>query len=172
MPTSSKTSQRKTWAEKLAHEKGLPKLIDVKPGERARWGGATMVVPRPRDIDALMKQVTKGKLVTTTELRRGVAAQHATETGCSITCGIFAWIAAHAAEEQRVAGRKRITPWWRTLKAGGELNPKYPGGIAAQQKLLEAEGHTIVTKGKRTFVADFADKLVQPKNSTDNAGNK
>lgn len=163
---SKKTSRRKTWADKLAHEKDLPKIIDVKPEDQARWGGATLVVPRPRDVDALMKQVAKGKVVTIAELRQAVAKQHSTEAGCPITCGIFAWIAAHAAEEEAAAGKKKITPWWRTLKTGGELNPKYPGGLAAQQKLLESEGHTVVTKGKRAFVADFAKKLAKPKNPT------
>ena len=150
---------KKTWVEKLAKEDGLPKVIEVKPAEQARWGGATLVVPRPRDVDALMKQVPKGKVVTIAELRQQVAAQHDVEACCPITCGIFAWIAAHAAEEKAAAGKKRITPWWRTLKTGGELNPKFPGGLAAQQKLLEGEGHKIVVKGKRAFVADFAKKL-------------
>ena len=157
---------KKTWAEKLAKEDGLPKVISIKPAERARWGGATLVVPRPRDIEALMKKVAKGKLVTIAELRQSVAQQHQAEAGCPITCGIFAWIAAHAAEEAAAAGKKRITPWWRTLKTGGELNPKYPGGLAAQRKLLEGEGHEIVVKGKRAFVANYANKVVQPKVST------
>jgi hypothetical protein len=154
--------RKKTWAEKLAKEDGLPEIIKVKPADRARWGGATLVVPRPRDIDALMKQVPKGKLITIAELRQSVAAQHEVEAGCPITCGIFAWIAAHAAEEEAAAGKKKITPWWRTLKTGGELNPKYPGGLVAQQKLLEAEGHEIVVKGKRAFVAEFAKKVKSP----------
>lgn len=151
--------RKKTWVEKRAKEDGLPKIIDVKPAERSRWGGATLVVPRPRDVDELMKQVPKGKLITIAELRQGVAAKHEAEAGCPITCGIFAWISAHAAEEEAAAGKKRVTPWWRTLKTGGELNPKYPGGLAAQQKLLEAEGHAVVVKGKRAFVADFAKKV-------------
>lgn len=42
-----------------------------------------------------------------------------------MTTGIFAWIAAHAAEEQRQQGKRDITPYWRTLKSGGVINPKY-----------------------------------------------
>jgi hypothetical protein len=42
------------------------------------------------------------------------------------------------------------------LKNGGELNPKYPGGIEALRTRLQAEGHQVVQKGKRFFVADFA----------------
>ena len=50
------------------------------------------------------------------------------------------------------------TPYWRTLKAGGELNEKYPGGAAAQKAKLEAEGHTVIEKGRtniRYFVKDY-----------------
>ena len=53
-----------------------------------------------------------------------------------------------------------MTPYWRTLKSDGELNGKYPGGIAAQAKRLRAEGHRVVKKGKRSVVADFERALV------------
>jgi hypothetical protein len=53
----------------------------------------------------------------------------------------------------------RITPYWRTLKAGGELNPKYPGGINNLRMRLAAEGHHIVKKGSRYFVADYENSL-------------
>ena len=54
------------------------------------------------------------------------------------------------AAEAQAEGKKKITPWWRTLKTSGELNPKYPGGVAAQSKLLKAEGHEIIPgKGKK-----------------------
>ena len=69
-------------------------------------------------------------------------------------------IAAHAAEEALAAGKKRVTPFWRTLKVGGELNAKYPGGIEGLKARLEAEGHQIVPKGKRWFVKGFENKLV------------
>ena len=78
---------------------------------------------------------------------------------CPITTGIFAWIAAHAADEDEAAGRKRITPYWRTLKAGGELNAKYPGGIKNLRARLMAEGHRVVKKGSRYFVAEVERSL-------------
>ena len=53
------------------------------------------------------------------------------------------------------AGGTNITPYWRTLKAAGELNPKYPGGLENLKSRLEAEGHTIVRRRKRMFVEDF-----------------
>ncbi len=109
-----------------------------------------------------MQKVPKGKLTTINELRAALARQHKANFSCPITTGIFAWIAAHAAEEASAEGRKRITPYWRTLKTGGELNPKYPGGIPALKKRLVAEGHKVVQKGKRFLVADFEKALFQP----------
>ena len=54
------------------------------------------------------------------------------------------------------------TPYWRTLKANGELNEKYPNGIEAQKAKLEAEGHTIIQKGRknvRYYVKDYENSL-------------
>lgn len=51
---------------------------------------------------------------------------------------------------QRSAGRGR-DPWWRTLKGGGELNHRYPGGVEAQKALLEREGHTVLRRGRKNF---------------------
>jgi hypothetical protein len=42
------------------------------------------------------------------------------------------------------------------LKTGGELNAKYPGGIANLRRLLEGEGHRVVQRGKRFFVEGSA----------------
>jgi len=152
---------RKSWREKLADAKGLPKTGRVEGRMTQRWGtGTTMVVPAPMEVDALMKQVPRGKVTTINELRGALARAHRVDIGCPITTGIFAWIAAHAAEEAAAEGVKRITPYWRTLKTGGELNAKYPGGIPALRKRLSAEGHRFLRKGKRHLVADFEKKLM------------
>lgn len=118
-------------------------------------GRGNLRCPAPREIDRLMSRVPRGRLTTIDDLRAAVAARHGATMGCPITTGIFAWIAAHAAAEQAATGRKRITPYWRTLKAKGELNPKYPGGIPELTRLLESEGHTIIRRGRRCFVADY-----------------
>ena len=150
---------RKSWREKLADSKGLPKIGEVTGKMSARWGKGTMVIPAPVEVDALMKRVPKGRVVTINELRAALAARHKVSFACPITTGIFSWIAAHAAEEASAAGAKRVTPYWRTLKTGGELNPKYPRGAEGVAKRLRAEGHRIVRKGKRLLVADFQKAL-------------
>ena len=150
---------KKSWREKLADDKGLPKVGETTGKLSQRWGEGTFVVPAPREVDALMKQVPRGRLVTINELRDALAKKHKTNFACPITTGIFAWLAAHAAAEDEATGKKRITPFWRTLKNGGEVNAKYPGGVAEISKRLRGEGHKIISQGKRTPVADFEKKL-------------
>jgi hypothetical protein len=152
---------RKTWREKLADSKGLPKVGAIEGKMTTRWGTGTMVVPAPLEVDELMRRVPKGKVVTINELRGALARKHGVNVACPITTGIFSWIAAHAAEEAANEGSRRITPFWRTLKTGGELNPKYPGGIPALKRRLQEEGHKIVKRGKRYLVSDFEKSLVK-----------
>ena len=130
---------KKSWREKLADSKGLPKVGEVRGKMSGRWGTGRMVIPAPLEVDAVMKRVPKGRVVTINEVRATLAAEHKANFACPLTTGIFAWIAAHAAAEAEASGIKRITPYWRTLKNGGELNPKYPGGVEAVAKRLCAE---------------------------------
>jgi len=151
--------KRKTWQEKLEDSKDLPRVCDATKSKRG--GTGTFVIPAPLEVDALMKKVRRGKLTTIGELQKTLAKTHNTTTACPITTGIFAWVAAHAADEAEQGGRSRITPYWRTLKTGGELNPKYPGGIKNVRARLAAEGHRVVKKGKRYFVADFEKSIAR-----------
>src|SRR5438045_3885645 len=110
------SAKKKTWREKLATDNGLPKVITMDEKLSSKWGEGTCVVPAPREVDALMRTVKKGRLATIDSLRRGLATRHGSTIACPITTGIFAWIAAHAANEAELAGDSRTTPWWRTLK--------------------------------------------------------
>ena len=151
---------KKSWREKLADSKGLPKTGKIQGNMTTRWGTGTMVIPAPIEVDEIMQKVPKGKLTTINEIRAALARKHKVDVGCPITTGIFAWIAAHAAQEAATDGARTITPYWRTLKTDGELNPKYPGGVPGLKRLLAAEGHRVVKKGRRFFVLDFHERLV------------
>lgn len=155
------TYKKKSWQEKLMDDKGLPKVAKITGKMSKRWGTGTVAIPAPREVDEIMKKVPEGRLITINRIREKIAKKHKATIGCPITCGIFAWISAHAAEEAKASGKKDITPYWRTLKGDGELNEKYPGGIDAQKKLLEKEGHKIIQKGKKFVVADFEKCLVK-----------
>ncbi|OYD15165.1 hypothetical protein CH333_06435 [candidate division WOR-3 bacterium JGI_Cruoil_03_44_89] len=150
---------RKSWREKLTDSRNLPKVERITEKMSKRWGTGTVVIPAPREVDEIMRKVPRSGLTTINEIRKKLAEKHGATIGCPITTGIFAWIAAHAAEEAAVEGERSITPYWRTLKTGGIINPKYPGGVDAQKKLLEKEGHRVVKKGKRYVVVDFEKSL-------------
>jgi hypothetical protein len=150
---------KQSWREKLADDKGLPKVCEARAGRGICSGEGRMVITAPHEVDALMKRVPKGRVVTINELRTALAKKHKVDFACPITTGIFSWIAAHAAAENEAEGKKRITSFWHTLKTGGEVNPKYPGGVKAIVKRLRAEGHRITSKGKRMLVLDYEQKL-------------
>jgi alkylated DNA nucleotide flippase Atl1 len=153
--------KQKSWREKLEDSKGLPKVEKITGQMIKRWGTGTIVIPAPMEVDEIMKKVPEGKVTTINEIRAALAKKHGATIGCPITTGIFAWISANAAEEERKEGQKNTTPYWRTLKTGGVINEKYPGGVETQKKLLEKEGHEVVQKGKKYMVVDYEKTLAQ-----------
>jgi alkylated DNA nucleotide flippase Atl1 len=153
--------KRKSWSEKLQNSKGLPKVEKITDKMSKRWGTGTVVIPAPMEVNEIMRKVPEGKLTTINEIRAALAKKHGATIGCPITTGIFAWIAANAAEEEREKGEKDITPYWRVLKTGGIINAKYSGGVDAQKKLLEKEGHKVVQKGKKYVVVDYEKSLAK-----------
>ena len=116
--------KKPTWQEKLYDSKGYPKVEEIKGGMSRKWGSGTVVIPSPIEVDQLMRRVPKGKLTTINEIRQALATKHNATIGCPMTTGIFAWIAANAAEEQKLIGVTDITPYWRTLKVKGLINDK------------------------------------------------
>lgn len=146
---------QKDFNAMLHDSKDMPKIqviTDQKSIEK--YGGDRMYFAPPIDYDTVMKQVPFGQVVTVGAIRDYFARKSGADFTEPITAGIFISIAAWASFQR--ADDK--TPYWRTLKANGELNPKYPGGIEAQRTALEAEGHTIIQKGRqniRYFVKDF-----------------
>lgn len=55
--------------------------------------------------------------------------------------------------------RLGMTPWWRVLRKGGFLNPKYPGGVERQAELLAADGVRASPLRKQLAVFDHAARL-------------
>ncbi len=151
------TKKKKSWREKLSDSKDLPRVEKITEKMSQRWGTGTVVIPAPIEVDEIMKKVPKGKLISINKIRQILAKKHGATIGCPITTGIFAMISANADENEE---KMEITPYWRTLKKGGELNPKYPGGIENIKKRLASEGHSIVQKGKKFVVKDFEKSIV------------
>jgi len=153
--------KKKSWSEKLEDSKDLPRVEKIEGKLIKRWGTGTVVIPAPMEVNELMKRVPEGKITTINEIRAALAKRHGATIGCPITTGIFAWIAANAAEEERQKGEQEITPYWRTLKTGGAINEKYPGGVEAQRELLEKEGHKVIQKNKKYIVANYEKSLAE-----------
>ena len=153
----SKFNSRIPWREKLEKPQ-QPRLVKIPPS-MARFGKGTMLIPTPKLVDDLLRQVPKGKLVTVSEIRKRLAGDFAADVTCPLTTGIFVRIVAEAAEEDRAGGRQRITPYWRVIKDDGSLNPKFPGGEQLQARYLRGEGFSVAHKGKRTVVKDFEKRL-------------
>ena len=147
------------YRNRLNDEKDFPKIKTIQKKLHKSWGIGKFVMPSPLEVNSLMKNVSKGKLTTINQLRGILAKKYKTTTACPIVTGIFVIIAARAAEEELKEGKKRVTPYWRTIKSNGIINEKYPGGIAAQKKILKQEGHTILSKGKNYIVENYKNKL-------------
>lgn len=153
--------KKKSWKDKLNNNKDLPRIVQIEGRLSKRWGTGTCVIPSPKEVNQLMKKIPKGKLVTINQIRETLAKKHRATIGCPITTGIFARITAGTAEEEAKEGKKNITPYWRTLKQGGVINEKYPGGVKIQKELLEKEGHKVKQKGKKYVVENFQNHLAK-----------
>lgn len=132
----------------LHDSKGMPRIQTITDEKSiAKYGGNRMYFAPPLDYDRVMRQVPCGKVITIGEIREYFARLSGADFTEPITAGIFVSIAAWASYQRTVDE----TPYWRTLKANGELNAKYPGGIEAQKKKLEDEGHTVIRKGRTNY---------------------
>jgi hypothetical protein len=157
---------KETWKQKLVsttEKQGLPRVVEINEKMSKRWGEGTVVIPSPLEVDAMMRNVPEGKLLTINQIRAYMAEKYHASFGWPITTGIFAGIAARAAGEDEAEGKTDVTPYWRTLKGKGELNEKYPGGLEGQAKRLKAEGHEIELdkKGQPKRVKGWEAKLVE-----------
>ena len=146
---------KKDFNTMLHDNKDMPKfqtITDLKSIEK--YGGDRMYFAPPIDYDKIMKQIPFGKVITVGKIREYFAKKNGADFTEPITAGIFVSIAAWASYQRE----EENTPYWRTLKANGELNEKYPGGIEAQREMLEREGHTIIQKGRKNikyYVKDY-----------------
>lgn len=150
---------KKDFNAMLYNSKDMPKcqiITDQKSIEK--YGGSKMYFAPPIDYDKVMKKIPYGKVITVGKIREYFAELSGADFTDPITAGIFVSIAAWACYQRS----EDETPYWRTLKANGELNEKYPGGVEAHKEKLETEGHTIITKGRkniRYYVKDYENAL-------------
>jgi hypothetical protein len=153
-------AKKKSWREKLNGNPDLPRIqeitSDTDPPRLTGW----MVIPSPGEVYEIMRQIPARKLITVQEIRAILAKRHGADLACPLTTGMFVRITAEAAHEAAEEGEQGTAPYWRTLKSGGILNEKYPGGVKEQKRRLEEEGHKVVLQGKHHCVLDYDDSLL------------
>lgn len=160
---------RKSWREKIdgapaaktvpvpeRMRKMYPQLAKT-PGQKGR-----LLIPHPSDVEALVRKVPRGKLVSPSVLREKLARDASADIACPMVTGIFLRIVAEAAEEESRAGKSRVTPYWRVVREDGRLIEKHPRGPAGLAQRLADEGHKIDMSGKLR-VADVEKKLIRYK---------
>lgn len=154
--------KQKDFNAMLNNSKDMPKIQTITDkASIAKYGGDRMYFAPPIEYDKIMRKVPFGKVITVGEIREYFARLAGADFTDPITAGIFVSIAAWASSQR--SGDE--TPYWRTLKANGELNEKYPGGAVAQKEKLESEGHTIIQRGRkniRYYVKDYESVLFSP----------
>lgn len=157
----NKFTSKIPWREKIDRITEF-KVTDVPLRMQKRFGKGKMLIPRPSDMEGLIRKIRKGKLITKSDLRNRLSAEFSADVTCPITSGIFLRIIAEAAEEESGNGKKVITPYWRVINNDGSLNEKFPGGEKHQAEYLRNEGHKIgkSDKGNRLTVKEFEKKLV------------
>ena len=140
--------EKKDFNAMLNDSKDMPKMQTITDQKSIeKYGGSRMYFAPPIAYDEVMKKVPYGKVVTVGRIREYFAEKSGADFTEPITAGIFVSIAAWASDQRS----EDKTPYWRTLKANGELNAKYPGGMEAQKEKLEAEGHTVIQKGRKNI---------------------
>ncbi len=148
-------AKKLTAREKLEREAKRAVVDDPR-------GRGKLLIPKPLDIDGLVRRVQPGKLVTVNQIRQRLAKEFKADLTCSLCTGIFLRTVAEAAEEDLSQGKTEIAPYWRVVKADGSLNEKFPGGVAAQAIRLQKEGHTIEPgKGKKPPKVKGFEKVLQ-----------
>ncbi len=146
---------KKDFNKMLMDKKDMPK-IQIITDEKSikKYGGERMYFAPALYYDEVMKKVPRGKVITISVIREYFAKKNDADFTDPITAGIFSSIAAWASHQRK----DNKTPYWRTLKAHGQLNPKYPMSIEEQIEILQSEGHEIIKRGRKNikyYVKDY-----------------
>lgn len=118
-------SVRKSWGEKLQQCKA-PKIVILEKAWGGMLAGDKMYISSPRELDAAIRLLPSGEVMSIAELRHLLADEHGCAGTCHLTTSMFIRIAAEAAREQLDAGASPadVTPFWRVVAPGSPLAKK------------------------------------------------
>jgi hypothetical protein len=131
---------KKTWAEKLNCDK-KPKIKRIDFDFADIPANSNMFIATPLLIDNYVKQISKGKNVTTQTMRKDLAIENKADYTCPVTTGIFLRIVAEAGFEkyQQTNSLKGVTPFWRVVEPNSALAKKLTFGQDFLVKQRHAE---------------------------------
>ncbi len=75
---------KETWHQRLVSQgtkNNLPRVVEVNEKMSKKWGEGTCVIPSPVEVDALMKTVPRGKLITINQIREFMAKKYRASFG-------------------------------------------------------------------------------------------
>jgi len=130
----------KSWTEKLNVNKD-PKVIRMEESFSDIPADSLMLVATPALVDDYIRKIPKGKIVDMKTLRKDLAADFHADNSCPLSTAIFVRIAAEAAFEQFISGKKpeEITPFWRVIQPGSKMASKLTFGEDFLKKQINAE---------------------------------
>lgn len=129
-------------------------IIDISPAREKFFGcSGKMLLPSRATIEAMLNRIPDHELITTDLLQKELAAQFEVEVTCPVT--------TQKALKAIARDATRRVAYWRVLKKNGELLSIFPGGVEAQAALLEKDGFSVSTNGKKPKVIDFKNSLVR-----------
>jgi hypothetical protein len=70
---------KESWRQRLVSQtekNKLPRVVEVTEKMSQKWGAGTVVIPSPIEVDALMKTIPKGKLITINQIRAFMAEKY------------------------------------------------------------------------------------------------
>ena len=79
MEAGKMAKSKLSWREKLsatAEKNDLPKVVEVNEKMSKKWGEGTCVIPSPVEVDATMKSVPEGRLITINQIREIMAKKY------------------------------------------------------------------------------------------------
>jgi alkylated DNA nucleotide flippase Atl1 len=108
-----------------------------------------MLVASPAEVEAIVRQVPSGRVLTLGTLRALLATKWRADYTCPLTTAIFVRVMAEAACHQHEETR---APYWRVVRDDGRLLDRLPGGAREQARHLRSEGLAVVDRRNNLFV--------------------
>jgi hypothetical protein len=131
----------KTWQQKFDNGR-TPVLESIDKDWAGIPAGEKFLISTPKEIDAYIRQIPKGKAVSFATMKRDLALEHGTEHMCPLTAGIFTRIVSELAYEQISQGMKeeKVAPFWRVVDLKMPLAKKLSFGTDFIRQKREEEG--------------------------------